>query len=89
MYVMGDIKDQGKCGSCWAFAAVGCVEAQWALAGNSAEILSEQMLVDCAYGDCDGGWVDDAFDTIMAKNGDCTEADYPYHATNGNFLHLT
>merc|ERR1711997_400601 len=30
-----------------------------------------------------GGWVDDAFDTIMQKGGDCTEADYPYHATNG------
>merc|ERR1712020_759303 len=35
------------------------------------------------HGDCDGGWVDDAFDTIMQKGGDCTEADYPYHATNG------
>jgi len=82
-YVMGSVKNQGQCGSCWAFGAVGAVEAQWTIAGNDAEILSEQMLVDCAYGDCDGGWVDDAFDTIMAKNGDCTEADYPYHATNG------
>jgi len=82
-YVMGAIKNQGQCGSCWAFGAVGAVEAQWSMAGNSAEILSEQMLVDCAYGDCDGGWVDDAFDTIMQKGGDCTEADYPYHATNG------
>ena len=82
---MGNIKDQGKCGSCWAFAAVGCVEAQWAMAGNSAEILSEQMLIDCSYGDCDGGWVNDAFDTIYYEGGECRESSYPYTATNGNF----
>ena len=81
---MGAVKNQGGCGSCWAFASLGAVEAQWTIAGNSPEILSEQMLMDCGNGDCGGGWPEDAFRTIMAKNGDCTEADYPYHASNGN-----
>merc|ERR1712213_184893 len=53
------------------------------MAGNDKVDLSEQMLVDCAQGDCDGGWADDGLDTIIRKGGDCTEADYPYHATNG------
>jgi len=82
-YVMGEVKNQGHCGSCWAFGAVGAVEGQWTMAGNDPEVLSEQMLVDCARGDCDGGWVDDALDTIMDKGGDCREEDYPYTASNG------
>ena len=56
------------------------------MAGNDKVDLSEQMLVDCAQGDCDGGWADDGLDTIIRKGGDCTEADYPYHATNGMYL---
>jgi len=82
-YVMGAVRNQQSCGSCWAFASVGSVEGVWAMAGNDKVDLSEQMLVDCAQGDCDGGWADDGLDTIIRKGGDCTEADYPYHATNG------
>jgi len=82
-YVMGSIKNQGQCGSCWAFGAVGTVEAQWTMAGNSPVVLSEQMLVDCGAGDCQGGWADRAYDTIINKGGDCLESDYPYQASNG------
>ena len=53
---MGAVKNQGHCGSCWAFGAVGAVEAQWTMAGNTPVVLAEQMLVDCAYGDCEGGY---------------------------------
>merc|ERR1712099_169035 len=80
--VLGAVKNQGQCGSCWAFGAVGAVEAQWAIAGNAPEILSEQMLVDCGAGDCNGGWVDRAFDTIINQGGLMTEEDYPYTAHN-------
>merc|ERR1712051_453621 len=68
--VLGAVKNQGQCGSCWAFGAVGAVEAQWAMAGNAPEILSEQMLVDCGAGDCNGGWADRAFDTIITEGVD-------------------
>ena len=44
------------------------------------------MLVDCGAGDCNGGWADRAFDTIINKGGDCREDDYPYTAHNGNYL---
>ena len=48
----------------------------------------EQMLVDCGAGDCNGGWADRAFDTIINKGGDCREDDYPYTAHNGNFFKI-
>jgi len=84
-YVMGSVRNQGSCGSCWAFGAVGTVEGVWAMAGNDKLDLSEQQLVDCAQGDCDGGWADDGLDTIIRKGGSCLESDYPYHATNGYY----
>lgn len=88
-YAMGHIKNQGQCGSCWAFGAVGTVEAQWTIAGNSPVVLSEQMLVDCGMGDCNGGWADRAYDTIISEGGDCLESDYPYQASNGAYCKST
>jgi len=84
-YSMGAVKNQGQCGSCWAFGAVGTVEAQWAIAGNTPVVLSEQMLVDCGMGDCNGGWADRAYDTILTYGGDCLANDYPYQASNGAY----
>merc|ERR1711992_26690 len=82
--VLNDVKDQASCGSCWAFSTVGSTEAAWARAGNDLVSLSEQMFIDCGAGDCNGGWVDRAFDTLLAQGGDCLETDYPYTARNGN-----
>ena len=49
-------------------------------------VMAEQMLVDCGMGDCNGGWADRAFDTIIDQGGDCREEDYPYTAHNGKYF---
>jgi len=52
------VKNQGACGSCWAFSSVGPLEANIKIKGEFEENLSEQYLVSCntdGWG-CDGGW---------------------------------
>lgn len=80
------IKDQARCGSCWAFSAVASTEAAWQIAGNPLTSLSEQELVDCSvsYGNhgCNGGLMDYAFRFIKAKGLEL-ESIYTYTAKNG------
>ncbi|KAH7653592.1 Fruit bromelain protein [Dioscorea alata] len=76
------IKDQGQCGSCWAFSAVASMEGATKLSTGKLISLSEQELVDCDIkGDdqgCEGGLMDEAFKFIINNGGLNTEDKYPY-----------
>ncbi len=78
--VVSPVKDQGTCGCCWAFSALGSLESAYAIANGVLVDLSEQNLNDCVYGEdgCMGGWMSDAWTYIQAKNGIDTESAYPY-----------
>jgi len=78
--VVTPVKNQGACGSCWAFSAIGALESAYALKFNKLVSFSEQQLVSCDGGDygCQGGWMDAAFDFLSHSAGICTEEDYPY-----------
>jgi C1A family cysteine protease len=81
------VKNQGQCGSCWAFSATAGFEARYALnngAKTVSTLFSEQELVDCdtQSSGCNGGLMDFAFE-YLEKNGFCTEEQYPYTARDG------
>jgi len=83
------IKDQGQCGSCWAFSCTESIESVYMIAkgigGSAMPPLAPQEIVDCdhngCYG-CNGGNLPSCFNFVKAE-GQEKEANYPYHARDG------
>jgi hypothetical protein len=77
-----EVKDQGQCGSCWAFSVIETVESAWFLKGHPLGELSPQQVVDCDKKDqgCDGGDPPLAFQYIIEAGGLESERNYPYTA---------
>ena len=77
---LGKIKNQGSCGSCWAFSAVGNLEGLYWIKYSENKRFSEQQLVDCddVEEGCNGGLMEYTFAWIKKNGGLKLEEDYPY-----------
>ncbi len=83
------IKNQGNCGACWAFAAMGAAESLYLIHSGQTLDFSEQWLISCTEaGDCNGGWYGTAFEYMIStldakdKSGAPLEEVFPYQTMN-------
>eukprot|EP01117_Protostelium_nocturnum_P010792 TRINITY_DN388_c0_g1_i1.p1 TRINITY_DN388_c0_g1~~TRINITY_DN388_c0_g1_i1.p1 ORF type:complete len:386 (-),score=51.74 TRINITY_DN388_c0_g1_i1:230-1387(-) len=86
--VVTPVKDQQKCGCCWAFSAVETIESTWMIFKNlttsNFPTLSVQEVLDCTpLGGCQGGFAQIAYNWVMRSKGLVSDAKYPYTARVG------
>jgi len=83
--IVSKVKNQGRCGSCWAFSTTGAIEANMRINNYSIDRLSEQELVDCSpenHG-CNGGLMHLAFNYVIENDGLTSNEIYNYTAKDG------
>jgi cathepsin S len=86
------VKNQGNCGSCWAFSAAAVIEGQWARKFGKSINVSAANLNDCTYSadqdGCQGGWMSDAIEYAAlegVENATAYPVAYPFiYAQNKN-----
>jgi C1A family cysteine protease len=79
------VKNQGYCGSCWAFSATEQIESDLIRTKSTTYLLSPEQIVQCdttSYG-CNGGWTENAYSYVKKAGGIETEATYPYTSYQG------
>jgi len=80
------VKDQGQCGSCWAFSATEAIESYSFLHNGKLLELSPQQITSCdkTDGGCNGGNTETAYGYVQKTGGIESGADYPYTSGGGN-----
>lgn len=87
--IISNVKNQGRCGSCWAFSTTGALEANMRINNFVIDRLSEQELVDCSTENsgCNGGLMHTALDYCIENNGLSSNHDYNYTERTGTCLY--
>lgn len=88
--ILPEVKDQGECGSCYAFSAISAIEGLYRINNKNNYDLSEQQVIDCSddtYGNlgCNGGTMTNVF-AYAHKNDLCSEEDYPYEEEHNSCM---
>jgi len=81
------VKNQGQCGSCWAFSATEQIESDTMRLTGKSYILSPQQVTSCTpfpSQGCNGGWTENAYNYVTKAGGIEQESDYPYKSMTGN-----
>jgi C1A family cysteine protease len=79
------VKDQGYCGSCWAFSATEQIESDSMRTLGTSYILSPEQIVQCdtTSSGCNGGWTEHAYNYVKKAGGIEQNSDYPYSSYQG------